>query len=141
MDDDELAAIARWAGMYREFRDLLHSGRVVNADLADQATSLSGIVAQDGSAALFTWSRFATSAAGQAGRVRFPGLDAHAAYSVRIREDLGSASRHGGDPVWVTTALAGAIEVPGVVLSTVGVPLPTLNAQQAMLIEIRRTDS
>ncbi|WP_311257627.1 alpha-galactosidase [Microbacterium sp. WCS2018Hpa-9] len=141
VDDDELAVISRWAVMYREFRDLLHSGRVVNADLADQTTSLSGIVAQDGSAALFTWSRFATSAAGQSGRVRFPGLDAQAVYSVRIREDLGSASRHGGDPVWVTTALAGAIEVPGVVLSTVGVPLPTLNAQQAMLIEIRRTDS
>ncbi|MBT2474178.1 alpha-galactosidase [Microbacterium sp. ISL-103] len=142
VDDVELAAITRWAGMYREFRDLLHSGRVVNADLADQTTALSGIVAQDGSEALFSWSRFATSAAGQSGRVRLPGLDDTSMYSIRIREDLGSSSRHqGNDPEWVTDALAGPVEMPGAVLATIGVPLPTLNPQQAMLIEIRRTRS
>ncbi|MEV8175944.1 alpha-galactosidase [Microbacterium sp. NPDC079176] len=140
VDDGELAAIARWTAMYREFRDLLHSGRVVNADLADPATSLSGIVARDASEALFTWSRFTTSASGQSGRVRFPGLDAAAPYTVRIREDLGASSRHGGDPEWVTAAVAVPVEMPGSVLATAGVPLPTLNPQQAMLIEIRRAD-
>ncbi|WP_372967308.1 alpha-galactosidase [Microbacterium sp.] len=139
VDDDELAVIARWTGLYREFRELLHSGRVVNADLSDQATALAGVVAQDGSQALFTWSRFATSAAGQSGRVRFPGLDAAATYRIRIREELGATSRHqGNDPDWVTAAVADAIEVPGSVLAVAGVPLPTLNPQQAMLIDLRR---
>jgi alpha-galactosidase len=141
-DDAELATITRWAGLYREFRGLLHSGRVVNADLSDQATALAGVVAHDGSEALFTWSRFATSAAGQSGRVRFPGLDATAVYTVRIREDLGAASRHqGNDPEWVADAVADSIELPGGVLVRAGLPLPTLNPQQAMLIEIRRSDS
>lgn len=142
VDESELTVIARWAGMYREFRELLHSGRVVNADVADQSTSLSGVVAHDGSEALFTWSRFATSAAGQSGRVRFPGLDAAATYTVRIREDLGPASRHqGNDPEWVAHAVADGIEIPGAVLGGAGVPLPTLNPQQAMLIEFRRSDA
>ncbi|WP_341957109.1 alpha-galactosidase [Microbacterium sp. LWH13-1.2] len=142
VDETELAVITRWAGLYREFRGLLHSGRVVNADLADPSTSLAGVVAHDASAALFTWSRFATSAAGQSGRVRFPGLDATATYTVRIREDLGAASRHqGNDPEWVADAVADGVEIPGSVLVVAGVPLPTLNPQQAMLVEVRRSDS
>ncbi|WP_253385569.1 alpha-galactosidase [Microbacterium foliorum] len=140
VDNAELAMIATWARMYREFRPLLHTGRVVNADVADEATALTGIVAQDGSAALFTWSRFVTSTSGQSGRVRFPGLDAAATYTIAIREDLGAASRHqGDDPEWVADAIQSPIAVPGAVIVSVGLPLPTLNPQQAMLIEVRRS--
>ncbi|MFJ4224340.1 alpha-galactosidase [Microbacterium sp. NPDC089695] len=141
VDDEELSAIGRWATMYREFRSLLHSGRVVNADLADEATALTGLVAQDGSSALFTWSRVTTSAPGQCGRVGFPGLDPRAHYRVTIREELGAASRHqGDDPAWVARAAAGGFDLPGTVLVTAGVPLPTLNPQQAMLLHVQRVD-
>jgi alpha-galactosidase len=135
----ELARIAAWSRLYREFRPLLHSGRVVNADLADDATALYGTIAQDGSRALFTWARFETSAAGQSGRVRFPGLDPTARYRVAVREELGAASRHQErDPEWVVRAARRPIELSGAVLSLAGVPLPTLNPQQAMLIHIER---
>ncbi|MEV4538529.1 alpha-galactosidase [Asanoa sp. NPDC049518] len=135
-DPASLATIAAWSALYREFRPLLHTGRVVNADLADDATALHGTVAQDGSRALFTWMRFATSAAGQSGRVRFPGLCTASRYRVTIREELGAASRHqAADPSWVA---AGPLEVSGAVLTVAGVPLPTLNPQQAMLIDIER---
>jgi len=140
-DDEELERIARWAGVYRELRGLIHSGRVVNADLADDATTLTGIVAQDGSRAVYTWARLATSAPGQSGRVRFPGLDPHAHYTVRVRDEFGPASRHqGADPSWITGALEpGGIDLPGSVLAAAGVPLPTLNPQQAMLFDLVRT--
>ncbi|MFB4348329.1 alpha-galactosidase [Microbacterium sp. CR_7] len=141
VDAAELAVITRWAEMYREFRSLLHTGRVVNADLTDDATALTGFVAQDGASALFTWSRFATSPAGQSGRVRLPGLDRDAHYTVRIREDLGAASRHqGDDPAWVADAVTHPVRLPGSVLAVAGIPLPTLNPQQSMLIEIRRIE-
>ncbi|MCM3779225.1 alpha-galactosidase [Microbacterium hydrocarbonoxydans] len=141
VDAAELAVITRWAELYREFRPLLHTGRVVNADLTDDATALTGFVAQDGETALYTWSRFATSSAGQAGRVRLPGLDRDAHYTVRIREDLGAASRHqGDDPAWAAEAVAHPVRLPGSVLAVVGIPLPTLNPQQSMLIDIRRID-
>jgi alpha-galactosidase len=141
VDDAELAVIRRWTQLYREFRPLVHTGRIVNADLADPATTLSGVVAQDGSAALFTWVRTATSAAGQAGRVRIPGLDPAETYTVRVREDLGPASRHqGDDPAWVSAAVDRAIRIPGAVLADAGLPMPTLNPQQALLLDIRRTE-
>ncbi|PCE14867.1 alpha-galactosidase [Microbacterium sp. SZ1] len=141
VDATELAVITRWAEMYREFRSLLHTGRVVNADLTDDATALTGFIAQDGASALYTWSRFATSPAGQSGRVRLPGLDVDAHYAVRIREDLGAASRHqGDDPAWVAEAVTHAVRLPGSVLAGAGIPLPTLNPQQSMLIDIRRID-
>ncbi|WP_091232061.1 alpha-galactosidase [Microbacterium sp. 3J1] len=142
VDEAELAVIAHWASLYREFRGLLHTGRVVNGDLADDATALTGIVAQDGSAALYTWSRFVTSSAGQSGRIRIPGLDPASAYDVVVREDLGRASRHqGDDPAWVTAAVAGPVRLSGSVLTQAGVPLPTLNPQQAMLIDVRRANA
>ncbi|MGS2619905.1 GH36 C-terminal domain-containing protein [Micromonospora sp. LZ34] len=120
-------------------RPLLHTGRAVNVDLADDATALYGSVARDGSRALFTWVRFQTSAAGQSGRVRFPGLDRTARYRVTVREELGAASRHQGrDPEWVARAAEHPIELSGAVLAGAGVPMPTLNPQQAMLIDIER---
>ncbi|MET3566018.1 alpha-galactosidase [Leifsonia sp. 563] len=139
-DDDELDRIARWAEVYRELRGLIHSGRIVNADLADDATALTGIVAQDGSRALYTWARLVTSAPGQSGRVRFPGLDPDARYTVRVRDEFGPASRHqGADPSWITAALEpGGVDLPGSVLADAGVPLPTLNPQQAMLFDLVR---
>lgn len=139
-DDDELERIARWGAVYRELRGLIHSGRVVNADLADEATTLSGIVAHDGSRALHTWARLASSGAGQSGRVRFPGLDAGARYSVRIRDDFGTGSRHqSSDPAWVSAALdPEGVTLPGSVLAVAGVPMPTLDPQQAMLFDLVR---
>lgn len=138
VDDEQLALIARWSAMYREFRALLHSGRIVNADLADDATALSGIVSEDGGEALFTWARFVTSTPGQSGRIRLPGLDRERDYLVSVREDLGAASRHqGDDPAWVALAAESSVRMPGTLLADAGIPLPTLNPQQAMLIHVR----
>ncbi|WP_431279207.1 alpha-galactosidase [Leifsonia poae] len=138
--DDELERIAQWGAVYRELRGLIHSGRVVNADLSDDTTALSGFVAIDGSRAIYTWARLGTSAPGQSGRVRFPGLDARARYSVRIRDEFGPASRHqSADPSWIAAALRpDGVTLPGSVLAAAGVPLPTLNPQQAMLFDLVR---
>lgn len=140
-DDAQLTAIRAWADLYRELRPLVHSGRIVNADLADDATQLSGIVAHDGSRALFTWARLATSADGQVGRIPFPGLDAAARYAVRIRTEAGQAKRRDvAPPEWIARALACEVVLPGAVLAAAGVPLPTLDPQQAMLFDVRRLD-
>jgi alpha-galactosidase len=139
--EEDLQRISAWAATYREFRPLIHSGRIVNADLADETAMLSGIVARDGSRALFTWARLSTSAQGQSGRVRLPGLDPNARYVVRVRDEFGDVSRHEtADPAWVTAAStpAGA-SLPGSVLAVAGVPLPTLNPEQAMIFDIKRT--
>lgn len=139
-DEAELERIARWAAVYRELRGLIHSGRIVNADLADESAVLTGIVAPDGGRAIFTWARLATSPSGQSGRVRFPGLDADARYTVRVRDEFGLPSRHeSADPEWISAALTPTgVDLPGSVLAVAGVPLPTLNPQQALLFDLVR---
>jgi alpha-galactosidase len=140
--DQELEVIRRWSALYREVRSLVHSGTVVNADLTDKSTILRGVVAQDGSSALFTWTRLGSSAPGQSGRVRFPGLDVGAKYEIRTRNELGAARRNEHrDPEWLIAATAGWVALPGAVLGEAGVPLPTLSPQQAMVFEVRRTST
>lgn len=135
---EELARLTAWAALYRELRPLLHGGRTVRADLEDEARLLHGVVAHDGSAALYCWARVATSAEGQSGRVRLPGLVADARYRVRIRTELGLPSFHQtSGPTWLTEAVRGWIDLPGSVLAVAGLPMPTLNPEQALLIEVR----
>jgi alpha-galactosidase len=135
---EELDRLAAWARMYREFRGLLHRGRVVRADAGNEATMLHGVVSGDGAAGLFCWARLATSAEGQSGRERLPGLAADRDYQVRIRGDAGYPSMHQtAAPAWVAQALDGWVDIPGAILAMAGLPMPTLNPQQAMLIEVR----
>jgi alpha-galactosidase len=140
-DEEELARITAWTALYRELRPLLHGGVTVRADLGEEATLLHGVVAHDGRAALYCWARVATSPEAQAGRVRLPGLAADGRYEVRVRTDLGLPSLHQtSGPQWLTLALEGWVPLSGAVLAVAGLPLPTLNPEQALLIEVRRTD-
>lgn len=141
---EEVARLTAWTALYREMRPLLHSGRIVRADLGDlgdaaaEAALLHGVVAQDGAGALYCWARVATSPEAQWGRVAFPGLAADTRYQVRIRHDIGLPSFHQtSGPAWLTAALDGWVTLPGAVLAVAGVPMPTLNPGQALLIEIR----
>jgi alpha-galactosidase len=57
---------------------------------------------------------------------------------VRIRTETGVPSWHQqAGPAWLTAALDGWVTVPGAVLTVAGLPMSTLNPQQAMLIELR----
>ena len=95
--------ITAWSALYRELRGLLHTGDVVNADLADDADDAHRhrrVAAASGRCSPGRAST--TSPDGQSGRVRFPGLDAGARYRVRVRAELGPASRHeASDPDWI----------------------------------------
>ncbi|AXG82150.1 alpha-galactosidase [Streptomyces paludis] len=134
---EELAGLRRWAELYKELRPLLHGGRVVRADLADEATLLHGVVAPDAGSAVYCWARLATSPDAQSGRVPLPGLDPRRGYRVRIRTEAGLPSAHQvAAPAWYTAALEGWVAVPGAVLAGAGLPMPTLNPGQALLFEV-----
>lgn len=139
--EEELAGLTAWSALYRELRPLLHTGRTVRADLEDEARVLHGVVAQDGSRALYSWARVATSPEGQSGRTALPGLRPDARYRLRVRTELGLPSFHQvAAPPWLTAAQEDWLTLPGSVLATTGLPMPALNPEQAMLIEVRRRD-
>ncbi|MBF4463109.1 MULTISPECIES: alpha-galactosidase [unclassified Rathayibacter] len=130
--EEELAA---WVAFHREHRALLHSGVVVRADLADDAASLSGVVAVDRSSALFVYAQLRTGESYPPGRVTFPGLDPHRAYSVRLAPISSPLGGPGQSPLgW---AVDGTV-LSGHVLATVGVQAPVLDPEQlvVLLVEV-----
>ncbi|WP_329538936.1 alpha-galactosidase [Streptomyces sp. NBC_01358] len=137
----EREALTRWAALYKEVRGLLHGGRVVRGDLADDATYLHGVVAPDAGAALYCWARTETSVPAQSGRVPLPGLAPGRSYRVRIRTEAGLPSMHQVvAPAWYRAAVEDWVPMPGTVLTGAGLPMPTLNPGQALLIEAAATD-
>lgn len=133
---EELDTVTAFAALYKELRPLLHSGDLVRGDLADQESVLTGVVSTDRSEAVYSWARLGTSAPVQSGRVRLPGLDPDRGYRIRVRDEIGRTSLHENAPAWLVQAAGDGFAVGGRVLTDVGLPLPTLDAQQAMLFQL-----
>lgn len=132
--DEELDAIRDWVSLYKELRPLLHGGVTVRGDDVDHGAVLHGSVSADGDHAVFAWVRTETSALGAAVRVPIPGLRDDRSYRVRLREELGEASRHQvADPAW--TDSVSVLTMTGALLAE-GLPLPVLNPGQALLLTI-----
>ena len=132
VDDEQLAALARWVEAHKQARQLLHSGRVVNADLPDETADLRGVVAQDRSRALYAYTQTATSSTYPAGRVHLPGLDPDASYRVRLAAPTTSLGGAGQSPLlW---ALDGT-RTTGRALATTGIQAPVLFPEELVLLE------
>jgi len=132
-DADELAQVRRFTALYRELRPLLHAGVTVRGDHLDDGALLHGVVSDAGDHAVFAWVRTETGHTGNTVRVPLPGLRPEVAYRVRVRTELGEASRHEiADPAWMASTDA---EFTGAVLAE-GLPLPVLNPGQALLLEL-----
>ncbi|MEU4688339.1 alpha-galactosidase [Actinoplanes sp. NPDC023714] len=128
----EHALIAEWVALHKRLRPLLHTGRVVRADAPDPALHLHGVVAQDRSAAVYALVATGSPRAALPPPMRLPGLDPDRLYTVR---PLGTPPKVVQDapPAWLT---AGAAKLPGRVLSEVGLPVPLLAPEQALLLEV-----
>jgi alpha-galactosidase len=130
----ELQAITTWVGLYKELRPLLHDGTTVRGDHIDAGALLHGVVARDQAEAIFAWVRLDPSATGHTPRVPLPGLDPERSYLVRVRDELGQASRHQvSDPAWMSAAQP--MMFTGAVLA-LGLPLPVLNPGQGLLVQV-----
>lgn len=139
--DEELEQLAAWVRLAKDVRPLVARGRTVRADLEDPEAILSGIVAPDGSRAVFTWARLGTSADIQQGRIPLPGLRDDRRYSVRLCTELGSprfADRT--PPAWIAAAAADDFVIGGEALGRAGLPWPTLQPAQAAVFEVRAVD-
>ncbi|GLY15137.1 alpha-galactosidase [Kineosporia sp. NBRC 101677] len=134
---EELAALQRFIAFHKSVRPMIARGQVVNADVADPATTLRGMVDTDAARAVYIWARTTTSASVFSGQVQFPGLDPARTYAVRVVGDFGLPSFAGRfHSAWVQQAVDGELLLPGSVLTTVGLPMPTLSAQQALVLEL-----
>lgn len=134
-DDDEVAVLTRFGALYRELRGLVHTGTAVHADVRDPALRVTGAVAPDRSAGVWTVATVATLEDARPEPVRLHGLDPDARYRVRVRDEVGPARWGWITPPWLA---AGEITVPGSVLDGIGLQIPALWPAQALVLHAER---
>ena len=129
--EDDLAALTGAIDVYKAWRDVIHAGRMVRVDHPDPASQVTGVVAHDGGRAIFSWATLATSAAETPPPVRLPGLDPERLYRVRTAVPVPDAHViERGAPAW----LAEGAVLSGTALAVLGLPVPILNPEHAILI-------
>jgi alpha-galactosidase len=140
-EPEEREELKRFIGLYKEHRGLIHSGRMVRADLPDESLMLHGVVpatkpVPGETAGLFAVVSTRSSAAEQPGRLTVPGLDPDAPYRVNAifpapgDADYGHTFIQVQAPAW----LASGAEASGRFLAEVGLPMPVFNPEHALLL-------
>jgi alpha-galactosidase len=127
-DREELAA---WVALYKEVRELLHTGTSVRAAQHDPAFAVHGVVAEDRSEALYALVQLTTPETSVPGVVRLPGLDPARSYRVSTQAPGDRPATRGlRPPAW----LADGVTLPGAVLEHVGLRAPALHPEQLLLV-------
>jgi len=130
----EREQLATWAAYYKDKRGLLHSGRMVRVDQRDDRSFVHGVVAQDGSEAIFAYVQLATSPTINPPRFRVSGLDREARYRVTVVEPVGRAAAvQLQAPPWMKGGV-----FSGAALADVGLRPPILYPENAILFELER---
>lgn len=132
---EERALLKSWISFYKENRGLLHSGRMVRLDHPCEVSSVHGVVAGDGSRALFAYVQEGVTVSSRPVPVLFSGLDPDARYRVFEITPAGKPRYWQiRPPRWTVEG----VEMSGSALMNVGVQPPILCAEQATLIELVR---
>ncbi len=132
--DAQKAQLKGWIDYYKATRDLLHSGRVTRVDQSEPNSWTHGVVAHDGSRALFSFVALAQSQFSRPANIRLTGLDAASNFLVRVVEPAGTPEyTQIAGPKWFE-----GVKVSGAVLDKVGLRAPALRPDQALLIEVTR---
>jgi len=133
LSPDEHAALADWAARYRQFRPLLHTATVVNADTTPDRL-VRGVVSPDRRQALFSVATMLAPSVAVPMAERLPGLDPALTYRVRPVLLAGGPLCHAGtDPAWWSN---GQLVASGAELGRHGVVLPLLMAEQAAVLHL-----
>jgi alpha-galactosidase len=138
----ERETLRRAIALYKRHRGLIHSGVRINADLGEPSLRLHGVVAQSGAEGLFAAVSLGTLMAEAPGRVALPGLDPERTYRVRAAlptpedADWADSFTQTAPPPW----LAAGATASGRFLAEVGLPLPILRPEHALLIEAKVTE-
>ncbi|WP_226758437.1 alpha-galactosidase [Arthrobacter sp. SO3] len=136
LDGAERSELAAAITLYKDYRTLLHSGRMVRTDEPDPSLMLHGVVSHDGSEALFALVSVATSYAEVPGRIPLPGLRPDQNYRVEVvypTPGSGHTFTQVHPPAW----LSSGVDASGRFLAESGLSMPVLNPEHGLLLSVR----
>jgi alpha-galactosidase len=125
------AALAEAVAFYKEIRPLLHTGTLVRGDHPDPSATVTGVVARDATAAVYSYAQLTSTERTVPPLVRLPGLDPALRYRVRPVTPGGAPRAHQVPAPDNTPTV-----VAGTVLTEVGVRPPVLTPEQAWLVHV-----
>jgi alpha-galactosidase len=133
LSSSELAELKSWIKLYKQKRELLHSGDVIRIDYPKDSHYLHGVISKDKRSALFSFSCLETIPESHPPRLRIRGLDSDRRYRVEAISGIQNSNFMAIEPPkWLTTAL----ELTGSALENIGLSAPILRPASALLIEI-----
>ncbi|MGO4299427.1 alpha-galactosidase [Leifsonia sp. RAF41] len=130
LDDETFAHLKAWVDAHKRHRALLHTGRTVRADTTAEVR-VDGVVAQDGSEAVFGFTLLGRPATWPPPRLRLPGLDPARRYRVSELAP-GVPVPAGQRPPW----LDDGVVATGRTLHVHGLEAPSLDPDRAMLLHL-----
>ena len=131
----ELTSLKTWIDYHKANRELLHTGKIVRVDQSEDNAWQHGVIAQDGSRAIFSAVQLRPSQYSRPANLRLHGLDESATYRIKLVTPAGPAEFMNLHlPAWMSQEL----ELSGAFLSAVGLKAPVLRPEQALLIEATR---
>jgi alpha-galactosidase len=131
--EEDRAALAEAVAFYKEIRPLLHTGHLVRGDHPDPSATVTGVVANDGTSAVFSYAQLTSTERTVPALMRLPGLDPTRRYEVTAVSPGGAPfTLQHSTPQWTTQVL------PGITLTEIGLRPPILGPEQAWLITVNR---
>lgn len=126
----ELRELASFIELHKRLRPLLHSGVLVHADLdEDDALRIQGVVAPDGSDALYEIAALAQPGSWSAAPRPLPGLDPTRRYRVRLERPAYEGLHY--EAAWTRP---GGVVLPGSYLQATGLALPYVHPDHLLLV-------
>uniref|UniRef100_UPI00286B45D5 alpha-galactosidase n=1 Tax=Pseudolysinimonas sp. TaxID=2680009 RepID=UPI00286B45D5 len=136
--DADRAHLRAWIATVKALRPLVTGGRTVRTDEAGDARIVHGLVSPATDEALIALVTLETPTVAVPPPLRFPGLDPDRRYRIEPL-DLGGGPHVVQDapPAWLAE---GGITVTGRLLADLGLPVPLLAPQQALVLHARAVD-
>lgn len=130
------AALKTWAAYYKTNRDLLHSGKSIRIDYADENAYLYGVIDKKRERAIFSYAQLTPTTSVHPAQLTFRDLNPDMNYQVKAVYPAGTpVFMLIEPPSWLT-----GITLSGAILMEIGLPAPILAPENALLIEINRSN-
>jgi len=140
LTDEETVELKAMVELYKTHRQLVHSGNLFRLELPDYMRGL-GIVAQDKSEALFSYSMIACSSASLPDQFHFAGLEKHAVYQLDIIWPIKTGDRWPKASIFnFKTHLpdVDGKQFSGELLMQLGMQLPLLPPQRRLIFHLTK---